>query len=690
MCIWISINAPSFTEAPILRALIHGSLFLLSQVDLVTCGQSLLSWCLRTLDQQVLGDSFLSSVFIAVGQTAYELEESWEEPPEAKLTSKLFDWIESEALRFIESTAFSEEVVMALCVWPRSLPDALSRVCTPERRTHALQWSIRDSLSFTPRHKLFRHADGDLEISGALLQWTENDLWNMKKNIPQSYDLAFIDAMGVARILSACGDRALSKPADILTIRREHLKLLNDNQIAPSPKPAILSHLIRLLYSRSYGEVDLAYRTLRCLLGSEDARSAAKELTKNRDDTKFLSAYPLSSTRIEHRDLSELDKLNGGENAPTQFSAWIKSASSLLTAYLSQFDSFFSHLVSILNENQTFAQELFPVLVQQCLFSDQGEIARKTISAYFTDVLLRFVDAKAAISSLTDTILYLRNFPRDNNPLASNNWLDLDFIAVARAAISSRAFTTALMFIELSYDVSHTGRTADNGILEEMLSEIYDHIQEPDGFYGFRVKDAYNSLARRYEHEQQWDGASRVHGARFEADSLRSSSLDGIISALHFRGFNKQARIMLDAVSSSQMEASSPKPISYDLGWRTATWDLPIEDRNSASDLRLYKALRAVHCERDEGALTKLCAHAMIVEVSQLGHIANEDLYELGESVQRILCLKEVNEWLNSSTVILDPSSNFANINNLFRPLKQNSRCALSVLPLHLAYHYHM
>jgi ataxia telangiectasia mutated family protein len=184
--------------------------------------------------------------------------------------------------------------------------------------------------------------------------------------------------------------------------------------------------------------------------------------------------------------------------------------------------------------------------------------------------------------------------------------------------------------------------------VEEMLYEIYSHIQEPDGFYGIHDKNAKHTLIRRFEHERQWDKASQVLGAQFEVESLRADTLDGIIKALHFRGFHKQASLTLEAMNPHlHLQASTSASLSYNLGWRTATWDLPIYVREQASDVRLYEALRSVHCERNTVAMNQVCAEALVQEVSLLGEIANEDLYQIEECVQRIICLKEVNDWIS-------------------------------------------
>jgi ataxia telangiectasia mutated family protein len=245
-----------------------------------------------------------------------------------------------------------------------------------------------------------------------------------------------------------------------------------------------------------------------------------------------------------------------------------------------------------------------------------------------------------------DIILHLRHFRCPNNPdaLSHDKWLDIDFTLLARNAINCGAYTTALLFLELAAE--YQGPAAVNDVsAEQIMFDIYSHIDEPDGFYGIKTKDLGSFLIKRFHHEKQWDKAFRFHGAALEAGTAASVEAEGLVEAFHFFGFN---RLAIDTLHSSNFETgptSRMAGLSYRSGWRTGTWDLPDQSQPLDSDANLYAALRAIHRERDPHTIDTIIRRAFAAEMGRLRILGAENLAEIREVNRNLMCISQVTQW---------------------------------------------
>jgi len=98
----------------------------------------------------------------------------------------------------------------------------------------------------------------------------------------------------------------------------------------------------------------------------------------------------------------------------------------------------------------------------------------------------------------------------------ASGWI-LYFLLLGRNAIACGAYTTALLFLELAAE--HSGSQMDKASgTEQILFDIYSHIDEPDGFYGSKHRISVIS-GQTLSSRKTVDKAFRFHGAALEAGS---------------------------------------------------------------------------------------------------------------------------------------------------------------------------
>lgn len=260
---------------------------------------------------------------------------------------------------------------------------------------------------------------------------------------------------------------------------------------------------------------------------------------------------------------------------------------------------------------------------------------------YLSRLLGQEETAVACVRCVVQTVLHLRYFVPDGakSLLDYNTWLDVDYFLLSRSAVTCGAYTTALLFLELAFEY-RSQEQLDEAMTERILSSIYNCIDEPDGFYGIKSKDLSKFLLRRFQHEKQWDKAFQFHGAGYEADGVDSERAEGILESLHSFGFNRLALSTLQSLTSSYSSN-----MSYTLGWRTDTWDLPEALANDNHEVTMYNALRAVHRERDPASVDSVVCSSLSNELLRLKELGTEDLKGIRLSVRNLMCLAQVRLW---------------------------------------------
>lgn len=253
---------------------------------------------------------------------------------------------------------------------------------------------------------------------------------------------------------------------------------------------------------------------------------------------------------------------------------------------------------------------------------------------------------KASIScrqALIRTVLHLREWkpPGHKHPLDYDTWLDLDYILLSRNAVRCGAFTTALLFLELGaeYATENINALAK----EQVLYQIYSHIDEPDGFYAISTQDVQGFLLKQLHHEDQWNKAFQFHGAALETRDTDPEGVNGVLHSLRAFGFDSLAMTTLQSIPGAQAVVESS--MRYQLGWRAEVWDLPDVRKSSDTPASLYLALRAVHRERDVEIADRIIGEQLSEQMQRLRTLGRENLVEIREVSQVLMCLNEIRQW---------------------------------------------
>jgi serine-protein kinase ATM len=367
-----------------------------------------------------------------------------------------------------------------------------------------------------------------------------------------------------------------------------------------------------------------------------------------RTELQFLQAHRRMPGTRPLRDLNELSS-EVYMNVTKDFSQWISMITILLSDVLAASDPFFAQLSPILQSDVSFAEQVLPVLIYVVLETNLSlelkgkHSARMLLSGYFTSILSSAFATVSCRRALVDTVLHLRNFrpPDAKHPLAHDKWLEVNYTLLARNAIACGAYTTALLFLELAAEYRDSSPSNDSSV-EQILFDIYSHIDEPDGFYGIQTNDLRQFLIKRFHHEKQWEKAFRFHGADLEAGNKDATEAEGLLQSFHSFGFDHLA---MDTLQNSSFNSSS---MSYQLGWRTETWDLPDQTIDQNAGASLYLALRAIHRERDQRGADATIHRAFVEELRRLHGLGTENLTEIRKVTQNLMCLCQLTQWRNS------------------------------------------
>ena len=676
LCVYVSIHYMHFKNVALLRVLLNGAANLLNQPVLVGFAQGILDWTFIHLRDLRCEAPQLSAILIRIGAAARDYCDS--DVENTQLSGKRLKlWIESSLLSLSTVEEIRPRVVVALAAWPDSLPTELDNLRIDLTRTE-VSTILDDPYLATYNFKIVRHlAKMTDDVTNSTEQFAKHDFWRLKDSIPIS---SYVDeeAVAFASLLvqnhGQIHSHAVDQQFGRSIVTRHQKFLVKDDKGRKSSrgsvKRPIVMSLLDLLADSDPKAVSMAYRTLRRIADTDpfDAVEYGSWPSTYRMDLNLLNWCPVSRTVRAEETIESISKprfLDIGSN----FAPWISETTVFLADVLSKRDRFYSHFVDILSNNETFAEQLLPVLVHRLLqldFDDTGdkpepkEHYKSHISTYFAELIERNETDVRCLLSIVNTVLHLRNFmpPATPDLLAYNKWLDLDFMRLSRCAIACGAYTTALLFLELAPD--EDGTKLEQG--EQILFDIYSHIEEPDGFYGIKSSDLEKLLLKRFQHEQQWGKAFHFNGARFEGEQGPAST-HGVVEALYSFGFNKLAMSSLDSLGFEGMASERSVDLGYKLGWRTSTWDLPDLPAFDSPSATLYGALRAVHRERDMVAVDRLVKDSMWKELQRLRTLTNENLSEIRQVAQCLMCLGQVMQWRGGRMMLdlqqrqIDPKS---------------------------------
>lgn len=686
LCLWIAFRQKSFQDPTLLHALIRGATSLLAQSDLARAAQSMLEWVFDCYHRAMpVHDPCFPDVLIRICCIANDYARKPPNSPLHALGKDLRTWIDGQVLVLstIKSKTMKASLTRALSAWPHTPSSRLTELF---RSTSAdLSAVLSDPSIVSNKFRLVRqlrnHARDEVRDK---VQFAETDFWRLRECIPSSNELQDEDIDAFAGLLILHEGQISSFDREQPSVRSKQ----HPNASAGAlPQNWIIQVLLTMLEASDSSQVHVAYETLRFVM-SVSAPDVYRHLPPEyRDELRYLQAYKRTPKTRPARNLDELLSLDVYLNTVGNFPRWVGLIATLFSDILSTAEPFYAQLSLILQSDATFTEQTVPFLVHSILESERIAMqsrktslsdlpGRKMLSDYFTAVLKSGQASIPCVRSIVDIVLHLRHsMPQSEkvDALAYDKWLAIDYTLLARNAIRCGAYTTSLLFLELAVEYSN-GAPNDEWAAEQILYEIYSHIDEPDGFYGIKTQDLHQFLIKRFHHEKQWEKAFRFHSAALEGGSTETAEADGLLQSFHAFGFNHLA---IDTLQSSSFAAgttfNSPG-MNYRLGWRTETWDLPERKGEKHPGAPLYNALRAVYRERNRHVIQSIVRLSVSEEMGRLRALGSENLAEIRDAAQNLMCLNQVAEWfqpkiqdrLNAREVDLSKWTEFINLGTGF------------------------
>ncbi|KAI0717973.1 hypothetical protein C8T65DRAFT_737500 [Cerioporus squamosus] len=671
LCLWIACHDSHFQEESLLRTLILRSVSMLAQADLARGAQSMLEWCLSQYKaSSTQADYRLADVLIRISTIAHDFSQTVGDEAMVSLGADLLTWAETQA-DILRRGKSKTQVICALAAWPRELPASLQAACEEAKLSDLTSVLIDHGVSAN-KFRLVRRIRDLASQHDADEHFNTSDFWRLKACIPPQNYLVDSDINAFTSLLMLhCGqlDSIGGDRYDPENVRTAHRRAVEPR--AKSFKnypPRVDEHLARacvvtslrsMMDTSSASQVHVAYETLRTLLSvSPESNSSRGCPSQIRRELQYLQAFSRPFVRKAAPDLRSALAGEAMVHLSRDFSTWISRISTLLCDVLGAREPFFAPLTPVLQSDPGFAEDVLPVLVHSLLQLDfdassshSPDSIRAVLSGYFA-ATLSFEDAAApCYRAIINVVLHLRYFnpsraPTPRDALAHDRWLAMDFTLLSRCAIKCSAYTTALLFLELASGHPVSPNASDASATEQILFEIYSHIDEPDGFYGIQTEDLRTFFVKRLRHESQWDKALRYHGAVVESGTASSSDAEGVVQALYSFGFNQLA---LSTMQNLSVEPKSATPessnLAYNLGWRAETWDLPENLGNNLSGSTLYLALRAVYRERSPHVVDTVLRRAFAEEMNRLRELGSENFTEIRQVTQNLMCLSQIRRW---------------------------------------------
>lgn len=652
----VAVLAEKFKDPTLLHTFIQKSSSLLAQADLTRAAQSYLEWGFSVYQMEVELDQRFPDILIRVCALLDDNHATSRVSSASKRNQELSLWIDEQALVLCRNSKIKAQILKALPAWSHQPSPGLLSV-VEDITADSLSATLSDHRIASNKFRLVRKL---LELAEqhaySKSQFAMTDFWRLKDYIPQRANLQRddIDAFASLLVANTGGIYGFgSEHPYPQTLRARHRmgnRLQEEAQVNPSPHRSVIQTLLAMLDGINPSEVYLVYLALKSLISASSEETLAFHLwsAEHRAPFEFFQQFPVVLSIRPTRGIAELDSIS---HPSTDFARWICSLSTLLNDILNSSDKFYAQLTPLIANSPQFAEEILPILVHTLLSRELSQgassatSARKYLSDYFTAILAAEDPSRSCMRAVVDVVLHLRSFrPIDSGWLTHDKWLDVNFRLLAKSAVGCGSYTTALLFLELAFEYGQLNKESPDGI-EHLLFEIYGHIDEPDGFYGIKTTDLHHFLIKRFHHEHQWDKAFRFHGAAIEAGSRESIDADGLLQSFHAFGFDSLAIGTLQGSQKGFQSDDASSTMSYQLGWRTETWDLPDTGDFQDSNIALYRALRAIYRERDSHVIDATIQSALCDAMDRLRTLGNEDITEIREIARNIMCLNHLTQW---------------------------------------------
>lgn len=651
VCVLCALYGRVFRSSPaLIRALLYGMVPVFSQPSLSHRAQSVIHWACVAYSEVAKPDPRFPELLVRIANVAFTFEKE-SVVGYASGSTNVLDWIEALAAQMQSVPGLVTQIESARLLWPRTIQGVGKPISTAYQE---ISRTLADDAFTSNKFRLVQRLQGTIREKRGFRP-PSSDFWALKGCIPSDADLSDTDLDAYLDVLATQLTRIspLRGSQESRTIGQRHQNETRSSRKTSGsfmmvlPHHAIISVLLDRMFHNTVAIRNAAYQSLRFLLSLPNNYL---DTWKNPpEEVLLLAGRPTNTCPAGNAQLDHLPSDDRYINLTSDFPMWIKTTTQFLCAVLGDLDPFYAQLAPLVQTDQDFAAELFPVAVHELLRRQPNELSRSTLSTFLIRLLEHPTSSLSVQRTVVETCLHLRNFhhnPADDSATGNNHWLSVDYDKLATAATKCGAYTTALLFLELGREASSL--TLDDYLSrqESILYDIYSHVEEPDGFYGIKSQDVSRFLVRRFRHENEWDKAFRFDGAAFEAlsssDVSKASYSAGVVQALHSSGLNQLAV----AMQQNGSQGADLSTTDIELAWRTENWELPIPDNEEVPGYNLFRALRSIHREGDNAAVHVAVNEAIRQEVGSLRDLGNESMTEVRSCVRRLLSLREAKTWI--------------------------------------------
>ncbi|KAL2429595.1 Serine/threonine-protein kinase tel1 [Exophiala dermatitidis] len=363
---------------------------------------------------------------------------------------------------------------------------------------------------------------------------------------------------------------------ELLTSAESTVSLRGHDLTPVSSYTGIVRFLSDLLWSADFSTATFAEKTLQLIFSS--LSKAVEQEVLDADFGRHLVAdlrletFPCPPIRASAYLASE----GNLTLSASQSRSW---AATLLQSICqkSGHDPVLSFLEPLISADPTCVGMVFPYAVHLALASDfnTAHTFRETLSQAFAEILQSEDNSSRQAQELVlRTILYLREcrISNEENNAQRNLWLDVDFGMAAVAATKCQMWHEALLFLELQHSQAQlqTGRLSRRSMVltdavpTELVSKIYENVDDPDFFYGKHQEFDLQSIIHKLNHEGASQKSLSFQSAMLDsqlmmneqdqelgtvaltaASTLKAANMQGIAEAVsqYFEGFGDGAQL---------------------------------------------------------------------------------------------------------------------------------------------------